>query len=102
MGSGGFRLLANPGQSIVSGSLPIARWTPRESNRYWFSIASSADGTKLVAVVFRGQIYTSSPSAQAAGTTTDMEGAYASHVQLTYAGSDTFLVTDALGDVIAF
>ncbi len=37
-------------------------WTPRESNRYWLSVASSSDGTKLVAVAFGGQIYTSTDS----------------------------------------
>ena len=34
-------------------------WTPRESSRNWSSVASSSDGTKLVAVVNGGQIYTS-------------------------------------------
>jgi hypothetical protein len=37
-------------------------WTARESNRNWWSVASSADGTKLVACVgytSRGRIYTS-------------------------------------------
>ena len=33
-------------------------WTPRENNRQWKSIASSADGNKLVAVVIGGYIYT--------------------------------------------
>jgi len=37
-------------------------WTARESNRGWRSVASSADGSKLVAVVSSGQIYTSTNS----------------------------------------
>ena len=37
-------------------------WTARESNRNWYSVASSADGTRLVAVVNGGQIYTSTDS----------------------------------------
>ena len=37
-------------------------WTPRESARNWYSVASSSDGTKLVAVVYGGQIYTSADS----------------------------------------
>jgi photosystem II stability/assembly factor-like uncharacterized protein len=37
-------------------------WTPRDSNRDWQSVASSADGTKLVAAVTGGQIYTSTDS----------------------------------------
>jgi photosystem II stability/assembly factor-like uncharacterized protein len=34
-------------------------WVARDSSRAWESVASSADGNKLVAVVFNGQIYTS-------------------------------------------
>jgi hypothetical protein len=34
-------------------------WIPSENNRQWYSVASSADGSKLVAVVYGGQIYTS-------------------------------------------
>ena len=41
-------------------------WLPRDSLRYWHSVASSADGSKLVAVVgidfIFGQIYTSTDS----------------------------------------
>ncbi len=37
-------------------------WTARESARNWSAIASSSDGTKLAAVVFGGQIYTSTDS----------------------------------------
>ena len=39
-----------------------AAWTPRDSARTWTGVASSSDGTKLVAVVFAGQIYTSTDS----------------------------------------
>lgn len=45
--------------------VPGVTWTPRESNRYWSSVTSSADGTKLVATVSStvnstgGAIYTS-------------------------------------------
>jgi hypothetical protein len=50
-------------------------WTARESSRSWYAIASSADGTKLAAVVYGGQIYTSTDSgvtwtAQASGSRT--------------------------------
>ena len=37
-------------------------WTAHESNRNWYSVASSADGTKLVALPESGQIYTSTDS----------------------------------------
>jgi hypothetical protein len=34
-------------------------WTAQAEDRNWYSVASSSDGTKLVAVVNGGQIYTS-------------------------------------------
>ena len=37
-------------------------WTARDSSRGWYGIASSDDGTKLVAVVEGGQIFTSTDS----------------------------------------
>jgi len=44
--------------SLVLGNT-FDTWTPRESNRSWRSITSSADGTRLAAVDSPGQIYTS-------------------------------------------
>ena len=44
-------------------NVPVgAAWTARESSRNWYAVASSADGTKLAAVVYDGQIYTSTDS----------------------------------------
>ena len=37
-------------------------WTLRDSVRNWTSVASSSDGTKLVAAVISGQLYTSTDS----------------------------------------
>jgi hypothetical protein len=37
-------------------------WTANDSNRVWWAVASSSDGTKLVATVQNGQIYTSTDS----------------------------------------
>ena len=37
-------------------------WAPRDNAQQWYSVASSSDGTKLVAVVKDGQIYTSTDS----------------------------------------
>jgi len=42
----------------LSGSIGI-NWVARDSSRAWSAVASSADGTKLVATVKGGQIYTS-------------------------------------------
>jgi hypothetical protein len=44
-GIGGFTVSPNAGQTIATA------WIPREQPRYWYSVASSADGSKLVAVV---------------------------------------------------
>ncbi len=59
-GAGGFTVAPNAGQTIsgIINVTPIT-WIPRDSPRSWFSVASSADGTKLVAVDNGGQIYTS-------------------------------------------
>jgi hypothetical protein len=48
----GFRITQNSGQSITigNGNLQNIAWTPRETERSWKSVASSADGAKLVAV----------------------------------------------------
>jgi len=64
--AGGWKIAQNTGQRILARNLEIPNysgtWTARESSRYWHSVASSADGTKLVACVYPGQIYTSSDS----------------------------------------
>jgi len=63
--AGGWKIAQNAGQLVnfkALGSAPGASWTVRDSARDWFSVASSADGSKLVAVVLGGQIYTSTDS----------------------------------------
>jgi len=47
-----------PGTNVPAGVI----WIPRESTRNWRGVASSADGSKLVAVVDYGDIYTSTDS----------------------------------------
>ena len=44
------------------GALDPWTWAARDSARNWRSITSSSDGTKLAAVVYNGQIYTSTDS----------------------------------------
>lgn len=60
-GPGGWKIAQNSGQVIRHWGIrdPGSVWVPRETNRNWWAVASSADGTKLVAVVYPGQIYTS-------------------------------------------
>ena len=68
-GSGGWRLAQNAGQSILLPDAlnplpPGVNWTLRDSARNWFSVASSADGSKLVAAELGGHLYTSADSGQ--------------------------------------
>jgi hypothetical protein len=68
IGSGGWTIAQNAGQSVITKNLPGgigALWTAHESPRVHLSVASSADGTKLVVVVNGGQIYTSVDSGAA-------------------------------------
>jgi hypothetical protein len=60
----GWKIAQNAGQSIFTGTLGLSgnSWTAHESPRNWSAVASSADGSKLVAVVELGQIYTSTDS----------------------------------------
>ena len=66
-GVSGWRLAQNAGQSVQLQGLPnnlsaAAFWTPRDSSRNWQSLASSADGSRLVAGAIAGQLYTSTDS----------------------------------------
>ena len=62
LGTGGWKVAQNAGQSIITqnvvGSIG-ALWTARDSSRSWTAVASSTDGSRLVAVAYGGQIYTS-------------------------------------------
>ena len=65
VGGGGWILAQNASQKIVSGSLSHSigqNWKSSASPLNWSAIASSADGTKLVATVNNGFIYTSTDS----------------------------------------
>lgn len=55
------RVVPAAGQRIEAPDLPWMLST-RDVSRNWQAVASSFDGTKLVAVVFEGRIYTSSDS----------------------------------------
>lgn len=64
LGTGGWKVTQNPGQSIISTYFGLfgLNWTPHENLRQWVPIASSADGSKLVAAELGGRIYTSTDS----------------------------------------
>ena len=67
-GAAGWIIAQNADQSVLVGSvvsfMPGQTWTERGTARNWSSLASSADGSKLVAVVNGGYIYTSSDSGE--------------------------------------
>ncbi len=60
-GEGGWTVVQNAGQVVSLKELGAlgSVWVARESNRNWSAVASSADGSKLVATVYDGEIYTS-------------------------------------------
>ncbi|MBP9901512.1 MAG: hypothetical protein KBH45_08640 [Verrucomicrobia bacterium] len=61
-GAGGWVVAQNAGQSILIGTLLDSlgqNWTLRDSSRAWRGVASSADGSKLLAAANGGFIYTS-------------------------------------------
>ncbi len=62
LGAGGWKIAQNAGQHIITRDLPAAIgaiWTPHEAVRNWNSIASSWDGSHLVAAAYSGYLYTS-------------------------------------------
>ena len=66
VGAGGWKVAQNAGQTVETGNLLGGRigesWIARESNRSWASLASSANGTRLIAAHQNGQLYTSTDS----------------------------------------
>jgi photosystem II stability/assembly factor-like uncharacterized protein len=61
VGAGGWKIAQSAGQQVYVGYQSL-RWVRRASNRRWNSLASSADGIKLVATAYNDQIFTSSDS----------------------------------------
>ncbi len=62
LGDGGWKVTPNAGQSISTPGIASGigvRWTEGDSDRYWQSVASSADGMRLAAAVRGGRLYTS-------------------------------------------
>jgi hypothetical protein len=51
VGAGGWKVAQNAGQSILNSNMIGVNWTPHEDvTKFWSLVASSADGTKLVAI----------------------------------------------------
>jgi photosystem II stability/assembly factor-like uncharacterized protein len=65
VGAGGWIITQNAYQKIAAGNLSHAigqSWKVNPSTFNWSAIASSADGTRLVATIYSGNIYTSTNS----------------------------------------
>jgi photosystem II stability/assembly factor-like uncharacterized protein len=65
VGAGGWIIAQNAGQMIAAGNLSRAigeSWKVSSTTLNWSAVASSADGTKLVATIYNGNIYTSANS----------------------------------------
>jgi hypothetical protein len=84
-------------------------WTPRDSDRDWYCVASSSDGTKLVAGLnggSGGQIYTSSPQLYTSspntttGTSGSISGGQYDAIELQYTGNNTFMVLSNEGYLV--
>ena len=58
IGTGGWTIAQNPGQFVHVRGLPI-RFTQRNGPKAWIGVASSADGTRLLAAETLGNLYTS-------------------------------------------
>jgi hypothetical protein len=86
------------GGQIYTSTDSGATWTARESNRNWFAIASSADGTRLVAAVQNGQIYTSTDS----GATWTARDSNRFWYSVASSADGTSLVAVAYGGLIYF
>jgi hypothetical protein len=90
------------GDQIYTSSDSGVTWIPRDSNRSWTAVASSLDGTKLVAVAWPDQIYTSIPTeiqTTSVGTAGSISGGQYDAVDLQWIGNNTFMVRGYAGSL---
>jgi hypothetical protein len=78
-------------------------WTPQETPRQWWAVAMSAAGTKVVAAVFGGSIFTynSLGLTTTPGPAGSLRGGQYSAVELQYIGDGQFLPLSSVGALIA-
>ena len=94
--------MVNDGQIYTSIDSGVT-WTVRDSIRQWWSIASSSDGAKLVAVVQGGQIYTPSPtSSTTLGSAGSLAGGQFAAIELLHIGSGQFIPLSSAGTIVSF
>ncbi len=105
-GAGGWKLAQNAGQFVNAVNLGVSVsagqiWTARESGRGWRAVASAADGSKQVAGVFGGQLYTTIASTTP-GTAGYLSGGQSSAIELQYIGSSQFVPLSYVGAITNF
>jgi photosystem II stability/assembly factor-like uncharacterized protein len=95
------------GGGVYTSTNSGATWTQTgaPTTLYWHSIASSADGTKLVAAAYGAGIYTAQGTIQTA-TTPGIAGYFAggqnSAIELQYIGNGQFLPLSYVGTLSAY
>ena len=99
--AGGWRLAQNANQSVSTAPLGPAgfvgnTWAPRERARNWHRIASSADGTKLLAAENPGLLHTSTDS----GNTWTSRGTSRSWTALASSADGNKLIAATFNDQI--
>jgi photosystem II stability/assembly factor-like uncharacterized protein len=91
------------GGRIYSSTDSGVTWMQLNSDtRNWYSIACSADGTKLVAVDYAGLIYTAAPSSSTPGPAGYLQGNQNTAIELQYVGNGKFLPISFVGNLKAF
>jgi hypothetical protein len=98
-GAGGWQILSNAGQSIITDGLTFVGmdWTQTSATAAsWQAVASSSDGSHLVAVVYNGGIYTSAPYT-ATGTAGSITGSRYDTIELQYIGGGSFNILSSKG-----
>ncbi len=91
----------------VAGNISISAdggssWSQHAPTLAWAGIASSSDGSKLVAVANGGQIYTSSLSSSTPGTTGYLTGTGQTAIELEYVGNGIFMPLSHEGTIRAY
>ena len=93
--------MVNNGQ-IYTSTDSGGTWSPRDTSRAWYAVASSADGSKLVAVVYGGQIYTSGLATTTPGVSGYLLGGQNTAIELQYIGNNQFLPLSHEGAFFAY
>jgi hypothetical protein len=100
----GATLLASArlGEQLYVSSDSGVTWTARDDGRNWVSIATSSDGTKLIAADYNGRLYTSTLGQTTPGINGSLSGGQFDVVSLQYLGNNTFSIINFVSASGAF